>query len=75
MTAIVEGNSLNRGAFTWSAPANFAMLRVDIIDNDLHGSNLNTARLIDIGSSTTAPKQLRIRGNRGFKRVTTTAGT
>ena len=74
LTAIVEGNNLT-GVVSLVGTSNNAMARVDIINNDLNGSNLNTARLIDIGSSNLAPRQLRICGNRGFKRTTTTTAT
>ena len=73
LTAIVEDNSLV-DVVDLVGTSNNAMLRIDIINNDLNGSS-NTARLINIASSTVAPKQLRIRGNRGFKRTTATSAT
>ena len=74
LSAIVEGNNLT-GVVSLVGTSNNAMARVDIIDNDLNGTNVNTANasvLIDIGGSNLAPKQLRIKGNRGYKRTTTT---
>ena len=67
---IVEGNSL-KDVVRWVGPANGPLKRLEIIDNDSHGST--AAILFFIGDVNHAPKQLRIRGNRNLKRVTAAA--